>query len=118
MRALWGIVGGLSAVASVQALPDPTLPPPQARASVSAGLPASPVSAAPARPVLQGLRPGQQPTAVVSGQLLRPGQSVQGHVLLRIEADAVVMRDPEGQRLRLTMWPVDEKKPLIKEVRR
>lgn len=101
---------------AAHALPDPTLPPPQARASAT-GASSSAVPEAPARPVLQGIRPGDQPSALISGRLLRPGQTVAGHVLLRIESDAVVLRDPQGERVRLTLWPRDDKKPMTKEVR-
>lgn len=111
---LWGLL--LFVAGAAHALPDPTLPPPQARASAT-GAGVSAVPEAPARPVLQGIRPGNQPTALISGRLLRPGQTVQGHVVLRIEIDSVVLRGPQGERVRLTLWSRDDKKSLTKEVR-
>ena len=80
---------------------DPTQPPASARVAPAPTSAASaPVAA---RPRLQGLRLGGDPSALINGQLLRPGQRWQGHTLLRIEVDGVVLRDPEGRSLRLLL---------------
>lgn len=81
---------------------DPTQPPASARA-VPVSPSASAVAPTPTRPRLQGLRLGADPSALINGQLLRPGQRWQGHTLLRVEVDGVVLRDPEGRSLRLLL---------------
>ncbi len=78
---------------------DPTQPPAALRAVAPV---AASASAAPTdRPRLQGLRLGADPSALINGRVLRPGQRWQGHTLLRIEVDSAVLRDPEGRSLRL-----------------
>jgi hypothetical protein len=80
---------------------DPTQPPAAARVATSA--PNATPAAAPAQPRLQGLRLGAAPSALISGQVLRPGQRWQGYTLLRIEVDSAVLRDPEGRHMRLNL---------------
>lgn len=97
----WGAIAALTAagLGSPAWGLDPTQPPPAWRAATPA---ASAASAAPlVRPRLQGVRLGAEPSALINGRVLRPGQTWQGHTLLRIEVDGAVLRDPEGRSLRL-----------------
>lgn len=81
---------------------DPTLPPPAARAPIAAAAASSPgATPAPRTPQLQGVRTGPAPSALISGQLLRPGQSWQGYTLLRVEPHAALLRDAQGRTWRL-----------------
>jgi len=82
---------------------DPTQPPAALRAAPAPALDGAASAPLPARPRLQGLRVGSDPSALINGQLLRPGQRWQGHTLLRVEVDGVVLRDPEGRSLRLRL---------------
>jgi hypothetical protein len=81
------------------ALNDPTLPPPALRASAPASGVAAAAPAAALR--LQGLRPGV--SALIDGQLRRPGERWQGHQLLRVDDQVAWLRDPEGRLLRLSL---------------
>jgi len=98
------------------ALPDPTLPPPAWRSAASAAAPSA-ATAAPARPQLQGLRLGPRPSALIDGRLLQPGQRLNGYLLLRIDAEAAVLRDAEGRQHRLLLLPQDNKNNTRKEAR-
>jgi hypothetical protein len=91
------------------ALPDPTQPPAALRAPQAASEAAG-VAAAPSRPVLQGLRPGPRPSALINGQLLQPGQRLAGYTLLRIDADAAVLRDADGRQHRILLLPTPDDK--------
>lgn len=115
----WLLLLTLLTPGMLRALPDPTLPPPQARASApsSAGAASDAQAAATALPQLQGIRPGAQPTALLNGRLVRPGQTVNGWRVLRIEPEAVVLRDAQGQRHRLELLPADHSKLGTKEAR-
>ncbi len=96
-----GLMVGVAALtAQAQAL-DPTQPSAALRVGpATEGAASAPV---PTRPRLQGLRVGSDPSALINGQLLRPGQRWQGHTLLRVEVDGAVLRDPEGRSLRLRL---------------
>lgn len=98
------------------ALPDPTLPPPAWRTAASGVTPDAP-AAQPARPQLQGLRLGPRPSALIDGRVLLPGQRLNGYLLLRIDAEAAVLRDAEGRQHRLLLLPQDDKNNIRKEAR-
>ncbi|WP_374437457.1 hypothetical protein [Inhella sp.] len=98
------------------ALPDPTLPPPAWRTAASGVAPDAP-AAQPARPQLQGLRLGPRPSALIDGQLMQPGQRLNGYLLLRIDTEAAVLRDAEGRQHRLLLLPQDDKNNTRKEAR-
>lgn len=99
------------------ALPDPTLPPPAWRPAASGVPAASAPAAAPVRPQLQGLRLGPRPSALIDGRVLLPGQRLNGYLLLRIDAEAAVLRDAEGRQHRLLLLPQDDKNNTRKEAR-
>jgi hypothetical protein len=80
---------------------DPTLPPPAARTAAAGASAPAPAAPPPAVPQLQGVRTGPDPSALISGQLLRPGQSWQGYTLLRVEPQAALLRDAQGRTWRL-----------------
>lgn len=84
------------------ALPDPTLPPPEA------GL-TGPAAPPPAGPVLQSIRigPGNR-SAVISGQLLKEGDLYGEAKLVRITGSEVVLSGPEGEQT-LKLFPDVEK---------
>ena len=107
----------LGAGASVWSLADPTRPPDRvgaARPSDSAEgwTPVAP----PARPVLQSLRLGPRPSALIDGHLRQPGERFRGYQLLRIELDAVVLRDEQARIHRILLLPAPVGTPR-KEVR-
>lgn len=92
---------GPACLAAAQPLPDPTQPRfAGARGATTADAAPAP---APVRPVLQGLRLGARPSAVINGQLLRPGQKLDGYTLLRLDAEAVVVVDAEGKQHRIPL---------------
>lgn len=92
-------------LSTAETLPDPTRPRLPAAAALAAsgasGVPGA--NAAPGRPVLQGLRLGARPSAVINGQLLRPGQKLDGYTLLRLDAEAAVVVDAEGRQHRIPL---------------
>ncbi|MBB5204610.1 hypothetical protein HNQ51_001924 [Inhella inkyongensis] len=114
----WAVLSGATAAC---ALPDPTQPP--ARLAGPAGAVAGPSGsgdwaplAPPARPVLQSLRLGPRPSALIDGQLRQPGERLGAYVLLRIETDAVVLRDEQARIHRILLLPAPASTPR-KEVR-
>jgi len=100
---------GLGLPGLARALPDPTLPPAAVRVPQTA-TEAVGEAVAPSRPVLQGLRPGPRPSALINGQLLQPGQRQGAYTLLRIDSDAAVLRDAEGRQHRILLLPIPDDK--------
>lgn len=96
----WLLLLLLPLSSAAQTLNDPTLPPPALRASAPMAA-ASTAATAPASLRLQGLRPGF--SALIDGQLRRPGERWQGHQLLRVDDQVAWLRDPEGRLLRLSL---------------
>lgn len=81
---------------SAFALPDPTLPPAALRQDAA--------SATPVSPVLQAILTSREraPAAVINGQTVPLGGWVGGAKLIKIGADHVVLKGPQGkQTLRL-----------------
>jgi hypothetical protein len=100
-------------VAGAQSLPDPTRPP-SAFAGVAGGGSASGMdSAAPAAagPLLQSviMRQGAKARALISGEWFEQGQTRGDSRLVKIAADRVEMRGPQGREI-LKLTPDVEKK--------
>ncbi len=95
---------------------DPTRPPPGVRAASAPASAASDTTSTPQpqRPRLQGVRLGREPSALINGQLLRPGQRWQGLTLVRVESHHAWLRDDRGRALRLSLIesnPVEGRQP-------
>lgn len=99
------LASGLAAVASAQTLPDPTRPPFGMVGNVP-GASWEAKTETPDAPLLQSviLRKGAEPRALVNGEWLRQGQSFGDLKILKILADRVVIRGPQGRQT-LKMMP-------------
>lgn len=60
---------------------------------------------------LSGIRLGAQPQALLDGQWLAPGAMVRGARLVKVGADAVHLRTPDGRMQRLALTPQVELHP-------
>ncbi len=48
---------------------------------------------------ISGIITGEEPVAIVDGQLLSPGDTIAGFELISIEADSVTFRSPDGETI-------------------
>ncbi len=104
MKRLALLLGALgAATAQAQALRDPMLPPPAARAATAAVTPAAPADAASAPAVRHLLVMGEQRYVVDHGRRRAVGDLLGGARIERIDDDAVVVRQGTKQ-LRLPLY--------------
>lgn len=95
---------GLASAASAEVLTDPTRPPVGMSGNAS-GAPWETKTETPDAPLLQSviLHNGAEPRALVNGEWLRQGQTFGDLKILKIMADRVVIRGPQGrQTLKMT----------------
>lgn len=98
------LASGVMAAASAQTLPDPTRPP-FGMAGNATGTSWETKTETPAAPLLQSviMAKGKEPRALVNGVWLRMGESSGDLKIVKILADRVVIRGPQGrQTLRMT----------------
>ena len=103
LHPIWSAIAIALAPGVVSALQDPTAPP--AAWATQGGNPEAGSAPAPPLPELQGIRSVNPASALISGKVLQVGQKIHDHTVLRIERNAVVLRDAQGQRLRVTLVP-------------
>lgn len=95
---------GLASAASAEVLTDPTRPP-VGMSGKASGAPWETKTETPDAPLLQSviLHNGAEPRALVNGEWLRQGQTFGDLKILKIMADRVVIRGPQGrQTLKMT----------------
>lgn len=99
------LASGLAVAASAQTLPDPTRPP----SGMAGNVPGTSWEAkteTPDAPLLQSviLHKGEEPRALVNGEWLRQGQAFGDLKIVKILADRVVIKGPQGRQT-LKMMP-------------
>lgn len=95
---------GLASTVSAETLSDPTRPP-VGMSGKASGAPWEAKTETPDAPLLQSviLYKGTEPRALVNGEWLRQGQTFGDLKILKIMADRVVIRGPQGrQTLKMT----------------
>lgn len=103
--AMAALACGLVVAASAQTLPDPTRPP-FGMAGNAPGASWEAKTETPNAPLLQSviLRKGAEPRALVNGEWLRTGEAFGDLKILKILADRVVIKGPQGRQT-LKMMP-------------
>lgn len=106
--ALWLLTLGQVAVASAQALPDPTRPPSGMPGSAT-GAPWEVKTETASGPLLQSviLRKGAAPQALLNGEWYRQGQAFGDSKIVKILADRVLIKGPQGRETLKMMPDVD-----------
>lgn len=75
--------------------------PPAAREIASVATGSGVGGGAVAAPVVQGLRTGLQPAALIAGRWTKPGETVSGGLVVAVLADGVIWRGADGLKRRL-----------------
>lgn len=105
---IWLLTVGLVAAVSAQALPDPTRPPSGMPGSAP-GAPWEVKTETASGPLLQSviLRKGSAPRALLNGEWYRQGQAFGDSKIVKILADRVLIKGPQGHETLKMMPDVD-----------